>query len=253
MDLASTIGFLLAVIFMAVAVILGGGSAGAFIDVASIIVTIGGALATVLMMFPLKTTFRLPKVCLSVFFYKAPDIAGLIELIVNLTESARREGLLALEQRISEMDKDNAFLALGLQMAVDGSPPELIDSVMRAEMEMRYNTSKEGKTLMDQLGKMGPAFGMIGTLLGLILMLGNLSDPDALGPGMAVAMITTLYGAVLANVVCIPFSEKLGYNAKQELLAMEIALRGVMAIRDGDSPRSVQQKLNAFGGLKAAA
>ena len=149
-------------------------------------------------------------------------------------------------------DLDNDLLTLGLQMAVDGSPPELIDSVMRTEMEMRYNSSKEGKALFDQIGKMGPAFGMIGTLLGLILMLGNLSNPDALGPGMAVAMITTLYGAVLANVVCIPFAEKLNHNARQELLAMELVHRGVLAIRDGDSPRAVQQKLNAYGGRKAA-
>jgi chemotaxis protein MotA len=250
MDLASVLGFLLAVIFMALSVVLGGGSAGAFFDIPSIVVTIGGSLATVTIMFPLKTLFRLPKVCLSVFLYKPPDIARLIDQLVVLTEAARREGLLALERRLADLD--NNLLSMGLQMAIDGSPPELIESILRAEMETRFNASKEGKALFDQLGKMGPAFGMIGTLLGLILMLGNLSDPDALGPGMAVAMITTLYGAVMANVICIPFAEKLNYNSRQEMLAMELVVRGVMAIRDGDSPRSVQQKLNAYGGRQAA-
>jgi chemotaxis protein MotA len=131
-------------------------------------------------------------------------------------------------------------------------PPELIESVMRTEMETAYNRNKQGKALLDQLGKMGPAFGMIGTLLGLILMLGNLSDPNALGPGMAVAMITTLYGAVMANVMCIPFSEKLAYISQQEMLAMEITIRGVLSLRDGDSPRGVEQKLGAFGVRRAA-
>jgi chemotaxis protein MotA len=250
MDLASVVGFLLAVVFMAVAVMLGGGSAGAFVDLPSIVVTIGGSLATVMIMFPLKTLLRLPKVCLSVFLYKPPDIPALVNQLVVLTEAARREGLLALERRFEELD--NELLTMGLQMAVDGSPPELIESVLRAEMEIRSSAAKEGKAILDQIAKMGPAFGMIGTLLGLILMLGNLSDPDALGPGMAVAMITTLYGAVLANVICIPFAEKLSHNARQEWLAMELVLRGVLAIRDGDSPRSVEQKLGIYGGRKAA-
>jgi chemotaxis protein MotA len=201
-------------------------------------------------MFPMKTFLTFPKVVKQVFLYKVPKTQELIELLVSLTESARRDGLLSLERRLSELN--DPFLVLGLQMAVDGTPPELIESVLRTEMETTYNRNKQGKSLIDQMGKMGPAFGMIGTLLGLIMMLGNLSDPDALGPGMAVAMITTLYGAVLANVVCIPFSEKLAYVSQQEMLAMEVTIRGVLSIRDGDSPRSVEQKLSAFGVKKAA-
>ena len=250
MDIASVFGFLLAVAFMAVSVFLGGGSLGAFVDVPSIIVTIGGSLATVMIMFPLKSMFAFPRVIKRVFFYRAADTRELIDQLVSLTESARREGLLALERRIVELD--NPFLATALQMAVDGTAPELIENVLRTEMETFHNANKEGKALLDQLGKMGPAFGMIGTLLGLILMLGNLSDPDALGPGMAVAMITTLYGAVMANVFCIPFAEKLNYISRQEMVAMEIVVRGVLSIRDGDSPRAVEQKLSAFGGRKAA-
>jgi chemotaxis protein MotA len=250
MDLATLLGFVLAVSFMAVSILLGGGSLGPFIDVPSIVVTIGGSLATVMIMFPIRSFLTLPKVVKRAFLYKVPNLTELVELLVSLTEAARRDGLLSLERRLNELD--NPFLVLGLQMAVDGTPPELIESVMRTEMETVYNRNKQGKALIDQLGKMGPAFGMIGTLLGLILMLGNLSDPDALGPGMAVAMITTLYGAVMANVMCIPFSEKLAYISQQEMLAMEIALRGVLSIRDGDSPRGVEQKLGAFGVRRAA-
>jgi chemotaxis protein MotA len=250
LDIATLLGFILAVSFMAASILMGGGSMGAFVDAPSVIVTIGGSLATVMIMFPIKTFLSLPKVIKRVFLYKVPNTQDLVDLLVSLTESARRDGLLSLERRLGDID--NPFLVLGLQMAVDGTPPELIDSVLRTEMETSYNRNKQGKALIDQLGKMGPAFGMIGTLLGLILMLGNLSDPDALGPGMAVAMITTLYGAVLANVMCIPFSEKLAYITQQEMLAMEITIRGVLSIRDGDSPRSVEQKLSAFGMRRAA-
>jgi chemotaxis protein MotA len=236
--------------FMVASVLMGGGSMGAFIDAPSIIVTIGGSLATVMIMFPIKTFLGFPKVIKRAFLYRVPNTQELAELLISLTESARRDGLLSLERRLADID--NAFLVSGLQMAVDGAPPELIESVLRTEMETSYNRSKQGKALVDQLGRMAPAFGMIGTLLGLVLMLGNLSDPNSLGPGMAVALITTLYGAVMANVMCIPFSEKLAYINQQELLAMEVTIRGVLSIRDGDSPRHVEQKLSAFG-LKRAA
>jgi chemotaxis protein MotA len=250
MDLASTIGFLLAVAFMAVAVVMGGGSMGTFIDVPSIIVTIGGALATVTMMFPLRSMLRLPKVAMRVFLNKVPDQKQLIDMLVSLAETARRDGLLSLERRLPEIN--NSFVVRGLQMAIDGTDASVVEAVLRTEMEAVNESNKDGKVLFDQIGKMGPAFGMIGTLLGLILMLGNLSDPDALGPGMAVAMITTLYGAVMANVVCIPASEKLNYLNRQQLMAMEIAVRGILCIRDGDSPRVLEQKLGAFTLQQAA-
>jgi chemotaxis protein MotA len=181
MDLASTIGFLLAVAFMAVSVVMGGGSMGAFVDVPSIVVTIGGSLATVMIMFPLRSMFALPKVAMKVFLNKVPDQKQLIELLVSLAETARRDGLLSLERRLPEID--NPFVVRGLQMAIDGTDASVVEAVLRTEMEAVNDRNKDGKALFDQIGKMGPAFGMIGTLLGLILMLGNLSDPDALGPG----------------------------------------------------------------------
>ncbi|HUY90284.1 MAG TPA: motility protein A [Pirellulales bacterium] len=244
MDIASIVGFLLAVIFMASSVVMGGGSFAAFIDPASIIVTIGGSLATVMICFPLKNFVRSAVVAKAVFVNKPPSIPELVDELVKLAEISRQEGLLALEAKTQEI-KD-PFLVMGVQMTADGTRPEVLEYILRTEMEAVNERHKEGKAFFDQWGKMGPSFGMIGTLLGLILMLGNLSDPDALGPGMAVAMITTLYGAVLSNVLCLPFAEKLNYVNKQELQAMEIVVRGILAIQAGDSPRVVAQKLSTF-------
>ncbi len=244
MDLASLLGFLLAIVFMALAVIMGGGGVGAFIDIPSIIVTVGGSLATVLCSLPLRSTLQGLKAAKVVFLNKTASIPDLVEEIVSLAETSRHDGLLALESRAADIR--HPFLALGIQLTVDGTNPEVLENVLRTEMEALNERHKEGKLFFDQWGKTGPSFGMIGTLLGLIIMLGNLSDPEKLGPGMAVALITTLYGALLANVVCIPFAEKLNQVNRQELAAMEVIIRGVLAIQAGDSPRVVHQKLSVF-------
>ncbi len=207
-------------------------------------VVIGGAFSAVLISFPLKNFLAIFGVTKKVFLNKAPDIPGLIKLIVSLAETARRDGLLALEAKLDEIDFP--FVILGIQMAVDGTRPEVIEDVMRTELEAVASRHASGKSLLDQLGRFGPAFGMIGTLMGLIIMLGNMSDPSSIGSGMAVALITTLYGAIFSNLLCLPFAEKLGFINKQELLAMEIVVRGIMSIQSGDNPRVIEQKLNTF-------
>lgn len=244
MDIASLVGFLIAVAAIVFSVVAGGGNFGAFVDYPSLACVGGGGIAAVLMCFPLKNVLTIGKVYKVAFINKLPDIAGTIDTLVSLAELARREGLLALEQRVHEV-KD-PFIVLGIQMAVDGTRPEIIEEVMRTEIESMAIRHSLGKSLLDQLGKYGPAFGMIGTLLGLVIMLGNMSDPNAIGPGMAVALLTTLYGAILANAVCCPFAEKLNFLNKQELHAMEIVVKGVMAIQSGDNPRVIQQKLNMY-------
>jgi chemotaxis protein MotA len=244
MDIASAVGFILAVCFMAVGVVMGGGSAGAFIDVPSLIVAVGGSVAAVTVCFPLRAILKLPKAAVSVFLNAPADIKGLVDLLVRLAETARREGLLTLENSLSDID--NPFIVLGLQMTVDGTQPEVIENILRTEMEEHYQRQREAKAVFEQWGKLGPAFGMIGTLVGLILMLRKLDDPSQLGPGMALAMITTLYGALLANVLCIPFAEKLNYLLRQEMQVMEITIRGVLSIQAGESPRVLQQKLSVY-------
>jgi chemotaxis protein MotA len=245
MDVASIVGLLLGISLLVISVAIAPGSSfGAFVDYPSMMVVIGGSAAAVLICFPLKAVFNTGRVLKNVFLNKQEDVSQLIEQIVSLAETARRDGLLALEERVEEIA--NPFIVLGIQMAVDGTRPEVIEDVMRTEMEAVAARHSSGKKVLDQLGRFAPAFGMIGTLMGLIMMLGNLKDPDALGPGMAVALITTLYGAVAANVFFLPCSEKLSTISKNELSAMEIIVRGIMGIQSGENPRVIQQKLTTF-------
>ena len=244
MDLATVIGVILAIGLILVSIILAGASFSAFIDYPSFMVVVGGAIAAAMISFPLKNFLGVFGVTKNVFFNRLENIPELIETIVSLAETARRDGLLALESRMDEIE--NPFIVLGIQMAVDGTRPEVIEDIMRNEVEAVATRHRDGKSILDQMGRFAPAFGMIGTLMGLIIMLGNMSDPSAICGGMAVALITTLYGAIISNVFFLPFAEKLGFMNKQELLAKEIVVRGIMAIQSGDNPRLIEQKLNTF-------
>jgi chemotaxis protein MotA len=215
---------------------------GAFIDPPAIMMVIGGGLGVALVGFPLRNVLGLPKVIKKVFIHKPEKLDRLIEQLVELAKTARRDGLLALESKALEVD--DPFIALGIQMTVDGTRPEVIGEVMRAEIAAMVARHREGKKLFQLIGRCGPAFGMIATLLGLVLMLGNLSNPDSIGPSMAVALIGTLYGAIMANLVCIPFTEKLSIRSHEETMAKEIILCGIIGIQSGDHPQTVQQKLN---------
>ncbi len=243
MDIATLVGVISALGLVVTAILLGGGSFNAFVDIPSFLVVIGGAIAAVMVAFPLKNFLSVFGVSKKVFLNKVENIPALIETIVSLAETARRDGLLALESKIE--DVENSFIVLGIQMAVDGTRPEVIEDVMRTELDAVATRHRDGKSIFDQLGRFAPAFGMIGTLMGLIIMLGDM-DPETIGKGMAVALITTLYGAIVSNVIFLPFAEKLGFLNKQELLAMEIIVRGIMGIQSGDNPRVIEQKLNTF-------
>ena len=245
MDIASLIGFVLAIGLILAAILMAEGSQlSAFVDYPSLMVVVGGAFSAGLICFPLASILKMPTLVMKVFLNKTPDASGLIEQIVSLAETARRDGLLALEARVEEIE--DKFIKLGVQMAVDGTRPEMIEDILRTEMDAVATRHKNGKAVMDQIGRFAPAYGMIGTLMGLIIMLGNMSDPSSIGSGMAVALITTLYGAIVSNVVFLPFAEKLGFISKQELVSMEITLRGIMAIQSGENPRVIQQKLTTF-------
>ncbi len=244
MDIASVIGLILAMGLILGSIAMGAAPFSAFIDIPSGMVVIGGAAAAALICFPLKNMIGSPMVAMKVILNKPPNVAELIKQIVELAETARRDGLLALEAKIPEIE--HPLVKNGLQMAVDGSTPEGVEEVLRTEVSAIASRHKEGKAVMDQLGRFAPAYGMIGTLMGLIMMLSNMSDPSSIGAGMAVALITTLYGAIVANVFFSPFAEKLGLLSRQEMLSMEIAIRGVMAIQSGESPRAIEQKLVTY-------
>jgi len=244
MDIASIIGLVLALGLIIASILLGSAPFTAFIDIPSMLVVIGGATAAALICFPLGTMLRAPMIALKVFLNKSDDRLTLIKQIVELAETARRDGLLALESKVSEIE--NPLVQTGIQMAVDGSTPEVVEEVLRTEVESIAKRHREGKGIMDQLGRFAPAYGMIGTLMGLIMMLQDMSDPSGIGAGMAVALITTLYGAIVANVFFSPMAEKLGLMSRNEMISLEIAIRGVMAIQSGESPRAIDQKLRTF-------
>lgn len=244
MDIASVIGLLLAIGLILGSIFLGSAPFTAFIDIPSVMVVVGGASAAAMISFPLASMLKSPKIAFKVFFNKPESRMDLIKQIVALAETARRDGLLALESKIPDIP--HPLVQSGIQMAVDGTTPEIVEEVLRTEVEAMSNRHREGKGIMSQLGRFAPAYGMIGTLMGLIMMLQDMSDPSGIGKGMAVALITTLYGAIVANVLFSPFAEKLGLMSRQEMISMEIAIRGVMSIQSGESPRAINQKLQTF-------
>jgi chemotaxis protein MotA len=219
-------------------------SLNTFIDPPALLMVFGGAAAVTLIGFPSRQLQSLFTILKKPFLSRLEEPSELINELVQLAELARKDGLLALEARSHEIR--DPFIALGVQLAVDGTRPEVIAEIMNNEVEARADRHRDAKKIVELVGRCGPAFGMIATLLGLILMLGNLDSPDTIGPSMAIALIGTLYGALLANLICIPLGEKLSYMSREELLARRIVIRGVLAIQAGDNPRIVRQKLLMF-------
>ncbi len=224
--------------------IVSGGDPAAFVDVASILITLGGAIGATVLANPLERTKNLPKIVKAAFVTEQIDMIGLIQTLVSFAEKARREGLLALEEDAGQLDDE--FMRKSIQLVVDGTDPELVKSILDTEIGLLEERHSANKAYFDTLGEMGPAFGMIGTLIGLIQMLGQLDDPDALGPGMAVALITTMYGSMLANMIAIPIAKKLAVNSSREVLARELMVEGILSIQAGENPRIVEEKLKVF-------
>lgn len=243
MDLSTLVGLILGVVLILFAILLGG-SIAAYIDIPSVLIVIGGCIAAVLTAFPLEKVLKLPGVFQKTLKPPAANSAALIDQMVSYAEVARRDGILALEGLTDEMEDD--LLILGVKMAVDGTDPDLIEQILDADVENMLSRHSEGKGLFDAAGRFAPAFGMIGTLIGLVAMLSNMSDPSSIGAGMAAALLTTLYGAIVANVIFLPLADKLASRNEDELLLKTIIVRGVMSIQSGDNPRVVEQKLKTF-------
>ncbi|RME38089.1 MAG: motility protein A [Planctomycetota bacterium] len=243
MDIATVIGLVTGTGLVLWA-ILGKSDLGAFIDGGSVAIVVGGSISAALISFPIGHMLGVAKVVKNCFFRKARNPAELITELVKYAEIARRDGILALENVTDQIQ--DPFLVSGIQMAVDGTDPELIQAIMTSDMEATEARHAEGKALFDNIGKFAPAFGMIGTLVGLVIMLQNMNDPSKIGPAMAVALLTTLYGSLMANLVALPMAEKLGLRSREELLLKQIIIKGVMAIQAGDNPRIVEQKLRTF-------
>ncbi|MFD1038163.1 flagellar motor protein MotP [Virgibacillus byunsanensis] len=245
-DILTPIGITLGFIMIMLAILSKGGSDGmaSFLDIASIFVVIGGLVASLLINFKMEQIKLTSKVLKEVFHKRDHQLPGLIQLFIRLSERARREGLLALENELDEVDDE--FVKKGVLLAVDGIEPEVINDIMNAEITAMEDRHYRGRAIIEKAGEYAPAWGMIGTLVGLVLMLNSLTDPATLGPNMAVALLTTLYGTVLANLVFIPMTNKLESKTEEEVFIKQIIVEGVIGVQSGQNPRILEEKLSAF-------
>ncbi|RLB11553.1 MAG: motility protein A [Deltaproteobacteria bacterium] len=243
MDIATVIGLVAAFGLMLMA-ILSGSSLTIFIDIPSFLIVVGGTIGVTLVNFPLKEVIRAVGVVKNAFFNKLESPTEYINMIVTLADKARKEGILALESEIGNIK--NEFFVKGVQMLVDGIDPNVIEDTLSKEIEYLKERHKSGAEIFSAMGAVAPAMGMVGTLIGLVQMLQNMSDPSSIGPAMAVALITTLYGAILANVIFLPISGKLQVLSNHECLIKEMLLEGIISISQGLNPRVIENKLHAF-------
>jgi len=242
-DIATIIGILLGFMVITTAIIAGGGWQ-IFIHIPSMAITIGGMLCATLIHFSLPQFLGIFTIVKKTIIAKVPSQSELIQKMVNYAAINRRDGALALEQEIPNLD--NSFFIKGLQMLVDGRDSEQIRDFMSIEIQYLEDRHSTGKKILEFMGASAPAFGMIGTLIGLIQMLRSLDSPDAIGGGMAVALLTTFYGALSANLIFIPLAGKLGIYSKAETTAIEMIVEGICAIAQGDNPTIVREKMQAF-------
>ncbi len=241
MDIATLIGLCGSLGLVIVTIFMGGNAAG-FVDVPSIVVVLGGTFAVTFVMFPLGVVIGTIKVGLKTLLFKSNDPLETVNLILQLADTARKESLVALEKVTIE----DTFLKKGVMLVVDGSSEALVRSVMEIELEFMKQRHRQGQAVFKGMGTMAPAFGMIGTLIGLVNMLSNLSDPASIGPAMAVALLTTFYGAVVANCMFLPLATKLEVRSEEDCLFMQLMIEGVSSLQQGDHPSVVKEKLQAF-------
>lgn len=249
MDLASLLGMGVCFILVVFGIVysktgINFGALVSFLDVPSAIITFGGAFCSVLMMNTFKDYIAGFKSMGIIFKVPKLDSVVIITKIIDLSNVARKEGLLSLEEAASDIDDD--FLKKGILLIVDGTDPDLVRAIMETELISIEARHKKKIKFWQDVASSGPAWGMIGTLIGLVNMLKDLSDASAIGPAMAVALLTTLYGSMLANWIATPVSTKLGAINDAELNVKEIMIEGLLSIQAGDNPRVIEEKLKSF-------
>jgi len=246
-DVLTPIGILLGLIMIVFGIFSSSGemrSFLAFIQLASILIVFGGVFAAIMINFNTDQVKSMGKVVKESFNKNNYNLEDLISLFEQLSERARREGLLSLENELEEV-KD-PFIRKGILLAIDGIEPEVIQDIMNAEVIAMEERHEKGRRILEKAGEYAPAWGMIGTLIGLILMLNDLNDPTTLGPQMAVALLTTFYGSVLANLIFIPMAGKLEAKTEEEVFIKQIVIEGVIGVQSGQNPRILKEKLTAF-------
>lgn len=243
MDVGTIIGLVFCLGLIAYSILLGC-SLTVFYDLPSVLIVFGGMLCSVIIHFSLPQFLGIFSVMKKVFLSKVPKPVEIIQNMVNYAAISRRDGALALEEQIRKIN--NPFMVKALQMLIDGQEPDNIRDILELEIQNLQERHALGKKILEFMASSAPAFGMIGTLIGLVQMLRNMSSPDSIGAGMAVALITTFYGSILANVFFTPMAGKLGIYSKAEALAMEMIVEGVCTISKGENPTVVREKLQSF-------
>ncbi len=241
MDLATLIGIIGAIGAIIVSIMMGG-EMGMFVNAPGLMIVVGGTIAVTLMKFPLGLTLGAFGIALKAFIHKPQQPSKIIEQSMELANVARKEGLLGLEN----VEVENEFLRDGIQLVVDGNDSALVQKMLSKNISLAIERNETGLNIFKAIGDVAPAMGMIGTLIGLVQMMSNMSDPKAIGPAMAVALLTTFYGAVIANTMALPIADKLAHRSNEERLNKSMILESINAIQEGLNPRMIEGLLNAY-------
>lgn len=247
LDLFTPIGLILGLVVVGLAIYFNAGMDAVllFMQLASVSIVFGGVAAALLVNFTGRELRKLPAIIKEAFRHQDYDLQELNGTFVMLAKKARKEGLLALESQLEEDVKD-PFIKKGVRLAVDGIEPEMIQDILMAEVVSMEERHKRGRRILERAGDFAPAWGMVGTLVALVIMLNDLDDPATLGPSMALAMLTTLYGAILANLFFNPMASKLENKTETEVFINQIMIEGVVGVQSGQNPHILEEKLRAF-------
>lgn len=243
MDLSTVIGIIAAFALVILAIMTGGGII-LFINIPSFIIVVGGTIGATLVHYPFKDVFRAAKVFQKTVFHKEQTAKDTISLLIGFADKARKEGILALESAMEQVD--DPFIKKSLQMAVDGQESEDLSELLNREIDYVQERHESGAEIFVAMGTYAPALGMIGTLIGLVQMLQTMNDPSTIGPAMAVALLTTFYGAIIANIICMPVAGKLRLRSQEEVLHKTLIADGIRCILGGENPRVMEQRLHTF-------
>ncbi|MGI9238587.1 MAG: flagellar motor protein PomA, partial [Woeseiaceae bacterium] len=219
-----------------------GGSAGTFVNTPSLLVVLGGTVLVTMMKFSLGKFAGAASIAVKAFLYKPSNPEDLIEESVELAKAARQGGLLALEDR----EISDEFMKTGLGLLIDGHPADTVRSMLQKDLNETLKRHSDGQDIFKAIGDVGPAMGMIGTLIGLVQMLSNMDDPKQIGPAMAVALLTTLYGAILANMFALPIADKLSVRSREENTSKTLIIDALLSIQGGQNPRIIAAMLEAY-------
>ena len=241
MDLATLIGLIGAFGVVLGSIVLGG-SAGSFINTPSLLVVLGGTTLVTMMKFSLGQFLGAASIAVKAFLYQPSAPEDLIETAINLSKTARKEGMLALENA----EIPDEFMKSGVELLVDGHPADMIRTMLTQDLNLTLQRHANGQSIFKAIGDVGPAMGMIGTLIGLVQMLANMDDPRAIGPAMAVALLTTLYGAILANMFALPIADKLSVRSDEERNSKSLTIDALLCIHEGENPRVMESMLQTY-------